>query len=163
MSALDAKDCAILARLQANARITFAELGRQVGLSTPAVIERVRQLEEAEVILGYHAQVDPLAVGLPVAALVRITIAGNHLQQFNALVRTIPEVLECHRVTGSESYIVHVAVRDTQHLEEVIDSMMPYVSTNTSLVLASPVAWNSVTPAQDLPRRKAKARAAKKS
>jgi Lrp/AsnC family leucine-responsive transcriptional regulator len=129
MATLDAKDCDILTRLQANARVTFAELGRQVGLSTPAVIERVRQLEENKVILGYHAQINPAAVGLPVAAMVRITIDGTRLKQFGELARQIPEVLECHRVTGNESYIVQVAVRDTQHLEEVIDSMMPYVST----------------------------------
>jgi len=156
MATLDAKDCDILTRLQANARVTFAELGRQVGLSTPAVIERVRQLEENKVILGYHAQINPAAVGLPVAAMVRITIDGTRLKQFGELARQIPEVLECHRVTGNESYIVQVAVRDTQHLEEVIDSMMPYVSTNTSLVLASPVAWNVVTPSQVLPVRATK-------
>jgi Lrp/AsnC family leucine-responsive transcriptional regulator len=156
---LDAKDCDIISILQANARTTFAELGRQVRLSTPSVIERVRRLEEAGVIIGYHAQINPTAVGLPVAAMVRITIEGSRLQQFGELAKKIPEVLECHRVTGSESYVVQVAVRDTQHLEEVIDMMMPYVSTNTSLVLASPVAWNAVTPSQVLPRRNSKSRA----
>jgi Lrp/AsnC family leucine-responsive transcriptional regulator len=135
--------------------MSFAELGRQVGLSTPAVIERVRHLEDERIILGYHAQIDPTAVGLPVAAMVRITVDGNRLRQFAELVKTIPEVLECHRVTGSESYIVQVAVRDTVHLEEVIDTMMPYVSTNTSLILASPVAWSPVTPSHSLPSRQA--------
>jgi Lrp/AsnC family leucine-responsive transcriptional regulator len=142
-----------LSQLQSNARMSFAELGRQVGLSTPAVIERVRQLEDERIILGYHAQINPAAVGLPLAALVRITVDGNRLHQFAELARTIPEILECHRVTGAESYIVQVAVRDTLHLEEVIDSMMPYVATNTSLILASPVAWNTVTPSQALPTR----------
>ena len=153
MAALDAKDCEILSQLQSNARMSFAELGRQVGLSTPAVIERVRQLEDERIILGYHAQINPAAVGLPLAALVRITVDGNRLRQFAELAQTIPEILECHRVTGAESYIVQVAVRDTLHLEEVIDSMMPYVATNTSLILASPVAWNTVTPSQALPTR----------
>ena len=153
MATLDARDCRIVKLLQANARLSFAELGRQVELSTPSVIERVRKLEDAGVLLGYHARVDPVAVGLPVSAIVRITIEGGRLRHFAEHIRRVPEVLRCHRVTGSESFFVEVAVRDTAHLEEVIDSMMPYLATNTSLVLASPVAWAPVTPAQTLPRR----------
>jgi Lrp/AsnC family transcriptional regulator, leucine-responsive regulatory protein len=144
---MDDIDCAILAELQANARIAFAELGRRVGLSTPAVIERVRRLEERHVILGYRTLVDPAKVGLPVRAFVKVTVAGDKLAKFSSLVRTLPEVLECHRVTGAESFMVQVAVRDVTHMEEVIDSMMPYVATNTSMVLASPVPWNSILPA----------------
>jgi Lrp/AsnC family transcriptional regulator, leucine-responsive regulatory protein len=144
---IDEIDCAILAELQANARIAFAELGRRVGLSTPAVIERVHRLEEREVITGYRALVDPAKVGLPVRAFVKVTVAGDKLTKFSALVRKLPEVLQCHRVTGAESFMVQVAVRDVTHMEEVIDSMMPYVATNTSMILASPVAWNSILPA----------------
>jgi Lrp/AsnC family transcriptional regulator, leucine-responsive regulatory protein len=144
---IDDIDCEILAELQANARIAFAELGRRVGLSTPAVIERVRRLEESEVILGYRAVVDPGQVGLPVRAFVKVTVAGDKLAKFSAIVRNLPEVLECHRVTGAESFMVQVAVRDVRHMEEVIDSMMPYVATNTSMILASPVPWNSILPA----------------
>jgi Lrp/AsnC family transcriptional regulator, leucine-responsive regulatory protein len=144
---LDDIDCDILAELQHNARIAFAELGRRVGLSTPAVIERVRRLEESGVILGYRTAVDPAKVGLPVRAFVHVTVAGDKLVKFAAVVRGVPEVLECHRVTGADSFIVQVAVRDVGHMQEVIDSMMPYVSTNTSMVLASPVPWNSLLPA----------------
>lgn len=144
---IDDIDCAILAELQANARIAFAELGRRVGLSTPAVIERVRRLEESHVIQGYRAVVDPAKVGLPVRAFIKVTVAGDKLVKFAAIVQNLPEVLECHRVTGAESFMVQVAVRDVRHMEQVIDSMMPYVATNTSMVLASPVAWNSVLPA----------------
>ncbi|HEX3942084.1 MAG TPA: Lrp/AsnC family transcriptional regulator [Acidobacteriaceae bacterium] len=145
-AALDEIDCEILAEMQANARVAFAELGRRVGLSTPAVLERVRRLEESHVILGYRAMIDPAKVGLPVRAFVKVTIAGDKLARFSALVKTIPEVLECHRVTGAESFIVQIAVRDVRHLEEVIDAMMPYVATNTSMVLASPVPWNDILP-----------------
>jgi len=144
---IDDIDCAILAELQANARIPFAELGRRVGLSTPAVIERVHRLEERQVITGYRALVDPAKVGLPVRAFVKVTVAGDKLAKFSALVRKLPEVLQCHRVTGAESFMVQVAVRDVTHMEEVIDSMMPYVATNTSMILASPVPWNSILPA----------------
>jgi Lrp/AsnC family leucine-responsive transcriptional regulator len=144
---IDDIDCAILAELQANARIPFAELGRRVGLSTPAVIERVHRLEERQVITGYRAMVDPAKVGLPVRAFVKVTVAGDKLAKFASLIRKLPEVLQCHRVTGAESFMVQVAVRDVTHMEEVIDSMMPYVATNTSMILASPVAWNSILPA----------------
>jgi Lrp/AsnC family transcriptional regulator, leucine-responsive regulatory protein len=144
---IDDIDCDILAELQVNARISFAELGRRVGLSTPAVIERVRQLEEKQVILGFRALVDPAKVGLPVRAFVKVTVAGDKLTRFSALVRKLTEVLECHRVTGAESFMVQVAVRDVTHMEAVIDSMMPYVATNTSMILASPVPWNSILPA----------------
>ena len=145
---LDHIDASILSELQQNARIAFAELGRRVKLSTPAVIERVRRLEEQGVILGYRAQIDPTRVGLDVHAFVKVTVAGDRLAAFTAKIKKVPEVLECHRVTGAESFLVQVAVRDTAHLEAVIDSMMPYVATNTSMVLASPVPWNSVTPAR---------------
>lgn len=144
---IDDIDCEILAELQTNARIPFAELGRRVGLSTPSVIERVRRLEDSHVIMGYRALVDPSRVGLPVRAFVKVTVAGDKLTRFAALIRELPEVLECHRVTGAESFMVQVAVRDVSHMEEVIDSMMPYVATNTSMILASPVPWNKVLPA----------------
>ena len=145
-AALDAMDHKILVELQANGRLAFAELGRRVGLSTPSVIERVRRLEESEVILRYTAQVDPAKVGLPLRAFIKITVVGERLEHFKGLARRVPEVLECHRVTGAESYILQVAVRDLQHLEAVIDSLTPYVATNTSMVLASPVPWNPITP-----------------
>jgi Lrp/AsnC family transcriptional regulator, leucine-responsive regulatory protein len=153
---LDEIDYEILAELQDNARIAFAELGRRVGLSTPAVIERVRRLEESEVILGYRAAIDPAKVGLPVRAFVKVTVAGDKLGKFAAIVKSLPEVLQCHRVTGAESYIVQIAVRDVGHMETVIDSMMPYVATNTSMIMASPVPWNPVVPASRKPKKPAK-------
>jgi Lrp/AsnC family leucine-responsive transcriptional regulator len=157
-STIDGIDRDILAELQANARIAFAELGRRVGLSTPAVIERVKRLEENHIILGYRAIVDPAKVGLPVRAFVKVTIAGDRLTKFSELIKLLPEVLECHRVTGAESFMVQVAVRDVAHMEEVIDAMMPYVATNTSMILASPVPWNSILPANNKskPPRKGK-------
>ncbi|MDE1176762.1 MAG: Lrp/AsnC family transcriptional regulator [Edaphobacter sp.] len=139
----DAIDYRILDLLQANARMSFAEIGRQVGLTTPSTIERVKRLEEAGVITGYHAHINPSALGYTMGAIIRVTVAGERLTRFAQQVARIPEVLECHRVTGAESYILRVAVRDTQHLETVIDSMLPYVATSTSLILASPVKWRA--------------------
>jgi Lrp/AsnC family leucine-responsive transcriptional regulator len=143
---LDDIDCNILACLQENARIPFAELGRRVGLSTPAVIERVRRLEESGVIAGYHAEVRPEKVGLTVRAFIKVSVAGDKLEKFATIVKKVPEILECHRVTGSESFILQAAVEDVTHLELVIDSLMPYVATNTAIVLGSPVPWAPVIP-----------------
>src|ERR1039457_4326269 len=148
---LDPVDCKILMELQMNARVAFTEIGRRVGLSTPAVIERVRRLEESGAIEGYHARINPAKVGLPVRAVVKISIAGDRLAQFALLVQKVPEVLECHRVTGSESHIFHVGATDVGHLERIIDKLMPYVATNTSIILASPVSWSpiEIAPAAD--------------
>ena len=143
---LDAIDCAILAELQTDARLPFAELGRRVNLSTPAAIERVRKLEDSGTIRGYHAQVAPAQVGLPLRAFIKVTISGDKLERFAAVARRVPEVRECHRVTGAESFIVQVVARDVAHLEQIIDSLAPYVATQTSIVLASVIDWNPVVP-----------------
>ena len=151
---MDRIDGLIIEELQKDGRMAFAELGRRVGLSTPAVIERVKRLEERGVILGYRAMIDPAAVGLAVHAFVKVTVGGDRIAAFTKLVKGLPEVLECHRVTGAESFLVQIAVRDMLHLEAAIDSMMPYVATNTSMVLASPVPWNAVLPASSYPDRR---------
>ena len=148
---LDAIDLALIEELQENARTSFAELARRVHLSTPAVIDRVHRLEETGVILRYRAEIDPAALGLAVRAFVKVTVAGDRLGSFGRIVQEVPEVLECHRVTGNESYIVQVAVRDMNHLEAVIDSMMPYVATNTSMVLNSPVQSGRIAPHTGVP------------
>jgi Lrp/AsnC family leucine-responsive transcriptional regulator len=136
---LDAMDHALIEELQENARISFAELARRVHLSKPAVMERVRRLENTGVILRYRTEVDPAKLGLHVRAFVKVTVSGDRLSNFARLARSVPEVLECHRVTGNESFLVQVVVRDMNHLETVIDALMPYVATNTSMVLNSPV------------------------
>lgn len=141
---LDEIDWKILELLQENARVPYAELGRRVGLSTPAASERVRHLEDAGIILAYRAQVDPAKVGYPVLAYIRINVAGEKLAKFVTVVEKCPEALECHRVTGAESFIVKVAVSDIQHLQSVIDSLMPYVATTTSMILSSPLTWGTV-------------------
>jgi len=143
---LDSIDLALIEELQDNARISFAELARRIHLSTPAVIDRVHRLEQTKVILRYRAEIDPVALGLHVRAFVKVTVAGDRLSNFARIARQVPEILECHRVTGSESFIVQVAVRDMNHLEQVIDSLMPYVATNTSMVLNSPVQGGRMTP-----------------
>jgi Lrp/AsnC family transcriptional regulator, leucine-responsive regulatory protein len=143
----------ILTELQQNARISFAELGRRVGLSTPAATERVRKMEEAGIILGYRAQIDPSRVGLPILAFINVKVGGENLTHFMKVASNHPEVLECHRVTGSESFLLKTAVSDVLHLELLLDALMPYVATTTSMVLSTALAWGNIvrpgSPAKD--------------
>jgi Lrp/AsnC family leucine-responsive transcriptional regulator len=129
----------ILQELQANARISFAELGRRVGLSIPAVTERVRKMEDAGIITGYHADVNPEKVGYPIAAFIRMSIGGNVSTQIIALIREMNEVEECHRGTGGDSFILKVRVASVAHLEHLIERLLPFGTTTTSIVLSSPV------------------------
>ena len=96
----------ILRILQEDGRISFNELGRKVGLSSPAVAERVRRMEEAGIILGYRAIVDQSRVGYPIMAFVRLSIPVSFLAQADELAKSIPEVLECHHLTGSDGVIL---------------------------------------------------------
>ena len=141
----------ILQELQRNARITFSELGRRVSLTPPAVADRVRRLEEAGVIRGYRAEVDPAALGLPVVAFIRITATGELCTALARVIHEFPEVLECHRVTGEEAFIAKVVLRSVTHLERLIDRLMPYGETITSIVLSSPVTHRVIEPARDEP------------
>jgi Lrp/AsnC family leucine-responsive transcriptional regulator len=150
---LDSIGWHILRELQENARIPFAELGRRVGLSTPAVADRVRNMEAQGIISGYRTEVDPKACGYPVLAFIRVNVAGDKLQHFVKLARSCPEVLECHRVTGAESFIIKMAVSDIAHLETAIDSLMPYVATTTSMILSSPITWGEVKPRSEGPEQ----------
>lgn len=130
----------ILQELQENARLSFAELGRRVGLSIPAVTERVRRMEDAGIITGYHADIDPEKVGLPITAFIRMNIVGDMTQRLTALLKALPEISECHRGTGGDSFIMKVNVASVHHLERLIDRLLPYGTTTTSIVLSSPVA-----------------------
>lgn len=136
---IDAIDWKILKELQINARTTFAELGRRVGLTTPAVIERVRKLEDAQIITGYRAEIDASKVGLPITAFIRMSITGVDYSHIIKVVQESNEVLECHRGTGGDSFIIKVAVADVGHLQTLIDKLTPYGITTTSIVLSSPV------------------------
>jgi Lrp/AsnC family leucine-responsive transcriptional regulator len=141
---LDAVGWKILRELQLDARLSFAELGRRVGLSTPAVAERVRNLESAGIISGYRAELDLRKVGLPILAMIRLSAVGDVLPRITAVARGMPEVLECHRGTGADSFIMKVAVSSVEHLEALIDRLTPFGTTSTSIVLSSPVPWRLV-------------------
>lgn len=136
---LDAVGWQLLAALQEDARLSFAELGRRVGLSPPAVAERVRRLEEVGIITGYCAQVNPEKVGLPLMALIGLTTTPQQYPKIIALVRDLPEVLECHHVTGSCSFSIKAIASSIAHLESLIEQLSQFGPTATSIVLSSPV------------------------
>lgn len=134
----------ILNELQQDARVSFAELGRRVGLTTPAVIERVKRLEESGVIKGYRAEINLAKIGLPILAFIRMNIVGVDFSSVVKVAEDSTEVLECHRGTGGDSFIFKVAVSDVEHLQNVIDRLTPYGITTTSIVLSSPVSGKIV-------------------
>jgi len=136
---IDDIDRKVLTELQQDARVSYAELGRRVGLTTPAVIERVRKLEDAGVITGYRAEIDTSKVGLPITAFVRMSITGVDYSHIIEVAEQSNEVLECHRGTGGDSFIMKVAVSSVEHLQQIIDKLTPYGITTTAIVLSSPV------------------------
>jgi len=128
----------ILEELQSEARLPLAELGRRVGLSAPAVGERIARLEREGVILGYRATVDPKAIGFAFAAVVRIRPAMRQLQKIPELAREIPEITECHRITGEDCYLLKLHLREIDDLEAILDRFTPYGQTTTSIVHSAP-------------------------
>jgi Lrp/AsnC family transcriptional regulator, leucine-responsive regulatory protein len=136
----------ILEELQEDARIQFVELGRRVGLSTPAVIERVRRMEEAGIITGYRVEVDHQKVGLPVCAFIRVRVIGDFIPRVIAVAREMPEVFECHRIAGEDTFLLKVCVASAEALEKIVDRLTPYVATTTMLVFSSPVDRRVIEP-----------------
>jgi Lrp/AsnC family transcriptional regulator, leucine-responsive regulatory protein len=137
----------IIEELQHNARISWAELGRRVGLTTPAVAERVHRLERIGVIRGFNADISLERLGMPILIFVRLSMAGPEslVRTFQQHVKTWDEVLECHRVTGSDSFVVKARVVSMQHLERFLDKLGHYGTTSTSTVLSSPVQQRTIT------------------
>ncbi len=136
---MDDKGWRILEELQRNARISFSALGRRVGLSVPAVTERVRKMEDAGIITGYHAVVNAEKVGYPIIAFIRMSVSGDVSSKITSLIEPMPEVIECHKGTGGDSFIIKIRVTSVHHLEKVIEKLLPYGTTSTSIVLSSPV------------------------
>lgn len=134
---LDATDWILLRELQANARITRNELGQKAGLSGPAAGERIRRLEDAGVITGYHAAIDLSKVGRTISAFIRVRFSGGKYDAFERLVEQTPQILECHHVTGDDCFIIRAAVATMSELEDVSALLSRFGPTATSIVYSS--------------------------
>jgi Lrp/AsnC family transcriptional regulator, leucine-responsive regulatory protein len=136
---IDAVDARILAALVDDARASVAVLARLVGLSAPTVSERIARLEEAGVIEGYTLTISPKALGLPIAAWLRIRPIPGQLQKVAEILRELPEIVECDRITGEDCFIARAHVASIDALEKLIDQVIPYATTNTSIIQSSPI------------------------
>ena len=119
--------------------MTMSELARRLEMSSPAVTDRVQRLEENGIITGYRLELDPRALGWPVAAFVRIRPGPGQLNRIADLARNAPEVVECHRITGEDCFLMKVYVTEIDKLEEVLDRFLMYGQTTSSIVQSSPV------------------------
>ena len=136
---LDRIGLKILSVLQENARMPLSRIGSKVGLSAPAVAERMRKLEEAGVIKGYHAKIAPAAVGRPVSAFINLTTDSRNYPAVKALAADMHQITACYHISGGASFIIHVLVADLPELESVVERLSPFGQTQTSIVLSTPV------------------------
>ena len=136
---LDQKDRLIISALQQDARQSLAALGRRIGLSQPAISERVKRLEECGVIVGYSAKINLKSIGLGLQAIIRIRTTHAYIQRYVELFKSIPEVLDAVRVTGDDCFVLQCAFADPSDLERVVDALAVHGSVTTALVLSQPV------------------------
>jgi Lrp/AsnC family leucine-responsive transcriptional regulator len=136
---LDSIDYNIVRALAVDARISYAELGRKVSLSPSAVAERVRQLENDKVILGYRALLDEKKFGYSVTAFIRLTCDNTHYRPFMKFLPSIDAVQECHHITGGDAFLIKVTLSSIDHLEPLIERLLPYGMPTTSMVLSTPI------------------------
>ena len=142
----DAMDVKILDILQADARTTLTEIGRRIHMSQPAVAERVKRMESAGVISGYHARVNPAALGYGIIAFIRVAARG-HDTPVAVVAAQVPEIVECHSITGEDCNIVKVVAKSVVELEAVILKLTRCGVTSTSLILSSSVERKALKPA----------------
>jgi Lrp/AsnC family leucine-responsive transcriptional regulator len=135
----DHKNIEIVRLLQKNPRMSIAELARKIGMSNPAAKERVLRLEKSGLIAGYRLELDPKAFGHDITAFVRIRPLPGHLPKISALAKRIPEVVECHRITGEDCFILKVHLPEIASLDRVLDRFLVHGQTATSIVQSSPV------------------------
>lgn len=142
---LDELDWRLVELLQGDARMSFSELGRRVSLSSTAVAERVRKLEARGVIIGYQALIDPARLGLPIEAIVRVTLRSLDGPHFREHILPLPQVASADHVTGDESWVLRVRCASTTELEEFVEHVHQHGETSTSLVFSSPLRNRAIT------------------
>lgn len=136
----------ILKCLQNNARLSNSEIGRQVGISSPAVSERIRKMQEADIIESYNTLVNPLVVGYQLKALITLRAFMGMLKPFLEKVKTYNEVVNCYRITGNENIVMEVVLKNQKHLETFIDQLIVYGETKTQIVLSHVIKHNEIKP-----------------
>ena len=136
---LDTVNRRLLQELNREPRITMSALARRVGMSAPAVSERIQRLERAGVITGYRVDISPAELGLPVTAFVRIRPTAGQLPKIAELARETPEISECHRISGEDCFLIKIHAAAIEDLEKTLDSFLAYGQTITSIVVATPV------------------------
>lgn len=142
---LDAKNVALLGLLRSNPQSSVSELARRVRMSAPAVRERIERLKEVGIIRGYRIDVDPAALGYPVAVFIRVRPMPGQLAKIAALAKRTPEVVECHRITGEDCFVMKAHIEALERLDGLLDKFLVLGQTTTSLIQSSPV------PPRDLP------------
>src|SRR5579859_5324366 len=136
---LDTYGRQLLHELQANSRLSLAELGRRIGLSPTATAERLKQMEETGILRGYTLDIDREALGLEVLAFIRMSCGGQNYYRLLEYIRTLEEVRECHHLTGGDDFLLKVTTTSLADLEALIEALLPYGNPVTSLVFSSPV------------------------
>jgi Lrp/AsnC family transcriptional regulator, leucine-responsive regulatory protein len=136
---IDSHGRKLLAELQADARLSLAELGRRIGLSPTAVSERMKQMEETGILRGYTVEIDREALGLGVLAFIRMSCGGQQYRRLIEYVQTLDEVRECHHLTGGDDFLLKVTTPTMDDLETLIEALLAYGTPVTSLVLSTPV------------------------
>ncbi|MAN59953.1 MAG: ArsR family transcriptional regulator [Flavobacteriaceae bacterium] len=143
---VDSLNRKILRLLQQNARLSSAEIGRRVGISSPAVSERIKKMEDAGLIVGYKTVVSPFECGYQLKAIITVRAFMGKLKPFLEKIKTFEEVLNCYRITGNENIVMEVVLKNQKHLEGFIDQLIVYGETKTQIVLSHVVANNEVRP-----------------
>ncbi|WP_456439883.1 Lrp/AsnC family transcriptional regulator [Psychroserpens sp.] len=141
---IDSLSWKILKCLQINARQSNAEIGRQVGISSPAVSERIKKMEDAGVIQSYNTLVSPFEVGYQLKALITLRAFMGMLKPFLEKVKTYNEVINCYRITGNENIVMEVVLKDQKHLESFIDQLIVYGESKTQIVLSHVIKHSEV-------------------
>lgn len=139
----------ILKCLQENSRMSNAEIGRRVGISSPAVAERIKKMEDAEIIEGYTTFVSPFKAGYQLKALITLRAFMGMLKPFLEKVKTYDEVVNCYRITGNENIVMEVVLKNQKHLETFIDQLISYGETKTQIVLSHVVRHSAIKPLKD--------------
>lgn len=134
---MDKLNWAILEELQKNARVSFSEIGRKIGLTSPAVAERVRKMEDAGIINSYKVNLSHQKTGYQLRAIITLRAFTGRLKAFLETVKSFKEVINCYRITGNENIIMEVVLKDQVHLEKLIDKLITYGETRTHIVLSN--------------------------